>query len=111
MTAISGKTAADVAEEFGSLTSCCLHKPTWQPDEVERVITWHEEDNRDWADTDHLMIVKLKDGYGSLASWSDSSGHGCRCDAATSRGATLHELLTHLTDEEIARLMDQGGAS
>ena len=89
---------------FSSLRGCCLHDPQWLPEDVAEQLT-QLDTWEDW-DSESITVVRLRpDGYGLITEWSDSSGHGCRCDAMTVREPTLGRLLAHLTDRELEKVL------
>lgn len=96
----------DLAGEFESLESCCLHDPQWRPLDVTGVVAWRQESPEGYGSTDQVILAELKGGgFGLLTSSSDTTGHGCRCGAHTVRADTLAGLLGHLTEYELLDLL------
>lgn len=96
----------DLAGEFESLESCCLHEPQWRPLDVTEVLAWRFESAEGYGSTDQVILARLKDGgFGLLTSSSDTTGHGCRCDSHTVRADTLAGLFDHLTEYELLDLI------
>jgi hypothetical protein len=85
----------------------CKHEYLFSINDVDHVITYKWSSDEGYAQYDLLAIVRLKDGtFGMLTSWADTSGHGCRCDVMTVIESSLSRLLGHLTDYELAELLD-----
>jgi hypothetical protein len=96
----------DLAGEFESLESCCLHEPRWRPLDAAEVLVWRWESPDDYGSTEQVILVRLKDGgFGLLTSSSDTTGHGCQCGSHTVRADTLAGLLAHLTEYELLDLL------
>lgn len=97
----------DLAQEFDSLESCCMHEAQWHPRDVADVIAWRDESPEGYGSTDQVILVELKDraGFGMLTSWSDTTGHGCRCDSYTVRADSLSALTGRMTDDELRELL------
>lgn len=102
---------SELREEFAGLTGCCLHEPQWLPEQVTELILWRDDAEDYYGQTDQTIVARLDKGWGLLTSWSDTSGHGCQCDASTVRADSLHELMRHLTEDEITRLIRQAEVS
>ena len=96
----------DLAEEFSSLESCCLHEPQWRPQDTEKIVAWWYDSPEGYGSSDEVIVVKLKGGgYGLLTASSDTTGHGCQCGSHTVRADTLSRLLSHLTEHELLDLI------
>ena len=94
----------ELEEAFGWLQQCCLHEPQWRPSEVSHDPVWIGDQNM-WSDGETLVVVKLDNGWGLFSQWSDYTGHGCRCNSMTVREDNLRDLLGHLTDRELERVI------
>lgn len=84
----------------------CGHEFLWRPEQVRDVLFYEFDDSEGYGAYNLLVIVSLTEGgYGYLASWADTTGHGCRCDSQTVVEPSMHKLLSHLTDYEIIHLL------
>jgi hypothetical protein len=103
----------DLSEILGRVEGCCLHDAQWTRDEVDHVVAILDSDDGDYGETNSITIVALKPlgddspggSYGLLTESSDTTGHGCQCDAMTAREPTLRALLGHLQEHELLRLV------
>jgi hypothetical protein len=106
--------------EFRSLEGCCLHSPVWTPADVEKILCcvsdggegwgeptgWTAPGNIGYTDTRSYTVVRLKGGtFGLLSESSDTTGHGCQCDAATNTFASVGDLLQFGVVEDGARTL------
>jgi hypothetical protein len=106
----------DLEGEFEGLRDCCLYDPQWLPSDVGEIVRWHCSSPEGYASTEQVIIVRLgeRDAYaraqawGLLSSSSDTTGHGCQCGTTTVRADTLHDIMRHLTDDEIEMLIKRG---
>lgn len=112
-------TAGELAEAFRQFEDCCLHSPVWTPAGVDKILCCVQGDASGWArsagwtavsdgigyvDSRSYTVVRLKAGtFGLLAEWSDTTGHGCQCDAATGTYDSIPDLLRLGVVEDEAR--------
>ena len=108
VTAPAEMTAEELDGAFTSLLGCCLHSPVWVPADVDRVLCCVQGDQSGWArsagwtasdsigdtDSQSYTVVRLKNStFGLLAESSDTTGHGCQCNAATIAYDSIGDLL------------------
>lgn len=85
-------------EHVASVRECGDHPmPTLTDaimDAVVEVVEGFIEEAETFEDTSSSIIVRLQDGrFGLFHEWSDSSGHGCQCDAGWTVYPTLDAAL------------------
>lgn len=96
----------DLFDEFKALEGCCLHDPQWKPVDVKDILVWYHTSPEGYGSTEQIIIARLEDGgFGLLTSASDTTGHGCQCGSATARSETLHDVLRHLTQDELIKVL------
>lgn len=101
---ITEQDAADLAAIFEVITECCLHDPQWQAQDAKSMIVWHGS-RETGPESNSLVIVRLDSGFGLLTQFEDYTGHGCQCGSMTVREPTLHDLVKHLDEYELADVL------
>lgn len=96
---------ARLEDEMDPRYNYCGHTFLWEPHQVKDILYYDYNDDEGYGAYELLVIVSLKEGgFGYVASWADTTGHGCRCDAQTVVEPTIHKLLSHLTEYEVIKM-------
>jgi hypothetical protein len=106
-----------LAQQIKHVYDCCLKDPDWLSEEVAEILAYSDKaiaygpmDGYEGQDeqADILAVVVLGNGdYGLFGSREGQAGHHSRCTSMALRGPSLSELLDHLTNTEVARLLSR----